>query len=459
MSVRRSIFVLSVITIGLPLVAFGVRANQAQSSASSAPQYEQYVVGRGAVELSVSAIGTMQPDQTAALSFTIPGRITEIPVTVGQGVTAGATLMVQADTPLRIAYEQAELALVSAQIQLDDVLDGPDAGEITVAQANVTAAQSGVAAVRNAVSGADIQTAQLSYQQAQEALAAAQTARATAPGDQPPAAYDLLDARIGQASFNAEIARLNLERLQAGNPAAVGAASARVQQAQAELDRLIAGPTQAEIDRAQAAVERAQLALDEAQAGWDRVRLVAPFDGVISAVNAEIGALVAPGFAVLELTDAAPLHLTVQVDEIDVRPIRVGLPARITLDALPDLEIPGMVDSISLVATNEGGVVSFDVQLHVEQTDPRMRVGMTAEANIVVEAQADALIVPNQYIRLDRAAGAAYVNVLQTDGTLLEVPVTLGLQGREVSEVSAGLEEGAVIAVDLAGDNLSIFGG
>ncbi|MBK8032565.1 MAG: efflux RND transporter periplasmic adaptor subunit [Chloroflexi bacterium] len=459
MSVSRSIFVLIIVTLGLPLVAFGLRANQAQSSASAAPQVEQYIVGRGAVELSVSALGTMQPDQTAALSFTIPGRITEIPVVVGQAVTPGDVLLVQADEPLRIAYQQAELALMSAQLQLDDVLDGPDEGEITIARANVTAAQSAVGAVQGAVSSADLQTAQLSYQQAQAAVAAAQEARATAPGGQDQAAYDLLDARIGQASFNAEIARLQVERLQSGNPAAVGAAAARVAQAQAELDRLLAGPTQAEIDRAAAGVDRAQLALDQAQAAWDRARLVAPFAGIISALNTEIGALVAPGFAVVELTDATPLHLTVQVDEIDVRQIVTGMPARITLDALPEVELPGVVDEIALVATNESGIVSFDVRLHVDATDPRLRVGMTAEANIIIEAEADALIVPNQYIRLDRAQGDAYVNLLQPDGTLLEIPVTLGLQGQDVSQVIAGLTEGAVIGVDLAGDSLSIFGG
>ena len=60
---------------------------------------------------------------------------------------------------------------------------------------------------------------------------------------------------------------------------------------------------------------------------------------------------------------------------------------------------------------------------------------------------------------LDRAQGDAYVNLLQPDGTLLEIPVTLGLQGQDVSQVSAGLTEGDVIAVDLAGDSLSIFGG
>jgi len=459
MSVRRSLFVLLVITLALPLVAFGVKANRAQTSADSAPQVQQTIVGQGDVEVVVSAIGTMQPDQRAAISFMLPGRITDIPVTVGQVVTAGDVLMQQADDSLRIAYEQAALALNTTEIQRDDVLDGADAGQITIAQANIDAARGAVAAIQNAVSPADIQTAQLSYQRALDALTAAQDARATASGGQSQAYYDLLDAQIGEAGFNAEIARLNLERLRTGNPSAVGAASARVEQAQAQLDQLLAGPSQAEIDRAETAVERARIDLERAQTAWDRTRIIAPFDGIVTVIDAEIGALVAPGLAVIEITDMNPLHLTVQVDEIDVRQVVEGMPARVKLDALPDLELPAEVETLSLVATNNGGVVSYEVLIRVDQEDSRLRVGMTAEANIVIESQSDVLIVPNQYIRLDRTRTSAFVNLLEADGTLREIPVTLGLQGQDVSQVIDGLREGDVIAIDLSGDELSIFGG
>ena len=78
----------------------------------------------------------------------------------------------------------------------------------------------------------------------------------------------------------------------------MNAAYARVAQAQAALDQLKAGPTDAEISRADAAIAQAQVALDRAQAAQDRTQLVAPFDGVITGVNIEVGALVAPGLSV-----------------------------------------------------------------------------------------------------------------------------------------------------------------
>ena len=50
------------------------------------------------------------------------------------------------------------------------------------------------------------------------------------------------------------------------------------------------------------------------------------------------------------------------------------------------------------------------------------------------------LIVPNQYIRLDRQRNQAFVNLVQPDGKLREIPVTLGLQGQDRSEVTTGLK-------------------
>jgi multidrug efflux pump subunit AcrA (membrane-fusion protein) len=103
--------------------------------------------------------------------------------------------------------------------------------------------------------------------------------------------------------------------------------------------------------------------------------------------------------------------------------------------------------------------VSYDVKLLLDDIDNRVRDGMTAEAAVIVEARNDVLVVPNIYIRLDRRNEQAFVNVLKEDGTLEEVEVDLGLQGQDNSEVLAGLSAGDVVALDLAGDAFSLFGG
>jgi HlyD family secretion protein len=458
MSVRRSIVVLTIITLLLPVVVLAVRANQPAAEPATS-SLQTLTVAPGLVELTVSALGRVEPDRETRLSFTSAGRAAEVFVETGDAVLEGDPLIRLNDAVQQLALEQAQLGLQMAELQRDRLLAGPDTAQVAAAQANVDAARGAAQAVSGAVAPADVQAAELAYQQAQQALSDAQAARTSAPGGQPQAAYDLLDARVGQASFQAEVARLQLEEVRRGRPGDVGAAFARVNQAQAALDQLLAGPTELQLAQADAQVAQAQLEVDRAQMALDRMTLAAPHDGLVTSLLVEQGGLVAPGVPLVTVTDTDPLRLTVQVDEIDVRQIREGMPARIRFDALPGVTLPGMLETVAPVATTSGGIVNYEVQVRLDDRDPRVRVGMTADASFVVERRDDVLAVPNQYIRLDRDPGRGFVNILQADGVLQEVPITLGLQGEEISEVTAGLEAGDVIAVDLAGDRLDFLGG
>jgi HlyD family secretion protein len=458
MSVRRSLVVMLLVFLALPAAVFYSRANQGDAQTPAA-QLQRYIVTRGDVAVSITAIGQIEADQVSRLSFTGAGRVSDLAFEAGDYVLAGEVLAQQESSAQQIAVQQAQLALQMAELQRDKLLAGPDEGQIRVAQANLQAAQSAAAGIASAVSPDEIRALELAYQQAQAVFEAATQARATAPGDQPEQAYALLDARVGQASFNVEIARLQLEAARTGSPAASGAAYARVAQSQRELERLQAGPTQAEIDRAETTIEQRQVELASAQRALERTILTAPFDGYMSAVSTEPGALALPGVAILEMTDTDPLRLTVQVDEVDIRQVREGMRATVRLDALTGVELDATLERIDLVGTNNAGIVSYDVLVRLDEADARVRVGMTAEASVVVESRSDVLAVPNQYIRLDRGRGQAFVNLLNADGTLEEIEVTLGLQGQDSSEVASGLSEGDVVAVDLGSDQIGLFGG
>lgn len=458
MKVYRSLLVLTGVLLALPLLAFYLRVTERPAPIPKR-NVQEYTVVRGDVDVTVSAVGRVEPSEVIRAAFTGAGRVIDVPVQVGDVVQPGDVLARLDDTLQAIAVSQRQIALELAQLQYERLLAGPDATQLAIAQANVDAARGAVQAAAGAVSSEQIRAAELQYQSAQQALRDAEQARATAPGGQPEQYYQLLDARVGQASFNQEIARLQLEALRSGGSAAqIGVAQARLNQAEAELARLLAGPTQAEIERAEAQIEQARLELEAAQTALDRTRLTAPIAGVVTRVNVDVGALVAPGVPVVEIADLDPLRLSVQVDEIDVRALTVGMPVQLRFDALPDVRAAGTVEQIALLAENVGGIVNYEVRIRLEETDPRILVGLTADASFVIERVTNALVVPNAFIRIDRRAGTAFVNRIDRSGQLVEIPVTLGLQGRDVSEVVAGLAEGDVIAVDLTADQLGIFG-
>lgn len=448
MSVRRSLIVLALLMLISPVVAFSMNVRRAEREAeqATARTFTTYTVGRGRVEAVVSAIGTIEADQVVNLSFLTAGRVAEVYVEQGQFVFAGEPLIKLDDDNQRIAYDQAVLALERVQLELDDLLAPVSEDDIRIAQASVDSAWGAYLSAQGAVTDADIRTAELAYEQALAALEDAESFPGAFGGNNPE------NARAGAASFNAEIARLQLEQLRQGAGPQANAAYARVVQAQRELDRVKAGPPPAQIDSAALSVRQADAALRRAETALNRTTLTAPFDGLVSGLSLEVGALVAPGITVAELTDVSPLRLTVQVDEIDIRLIQPGMVARVQLDALPDVSIPATVERVGVLGNNVEGVVSYDVDLALDNAAQAARVGMTAEASIIIEARDDVLLVPNLYIRLDRRTDQAFVQLPAFDAeglpTLREIEVMLGLQGQDNSEIIAGLALNDVIGID-----------
>lgn len=449
---------MALVTLLLPPALMMMYARSAGSTTAS-QSLQLYTVQPGDVEVVVTAIGAVEAVDVARLSFLSGGRVAEVLVSQGDYVEAGDPLVRLEDSTQRIAYEQALVSRDMALLQLDRLLEPVDESAVRVAEANVNSAWGAYRSITEAITDNDIRAAELRYEQAVAGLEEAQRRRFDADADQSDETYQLLDAQVGQASFNVEIARLQLETLRNPSSAQRNVAYARVLQAQAELERVRVGPSETDIERAELAVQQTEAQVTQAQAALNRTVLTAPFAGLVGALGAEVGALVGPGLPVVELTSAETPRLMVAVDEIDIRNVAPGMAARVQLDALPRVRLPAEVEQIALVGRSDGGIVSYDVRLALDETDPRVRVGMTAEASIVVEERQDVLVVPNLYVRLEPRSVRAFVNVVQPDGSLLEVEIRLGLRGLESSEVIAGLRPGDVVAVDVAGSGLSSFFG
>lgn len=438
--------------IGAVLIYRNAQARRAAES--QANRLQTAVVERGDVMVAVRTTGQVEPLQSAQLQFEAAGVVEAVLVEAGQVVQAGEVLARLDGEAQRIAVEQAELGLRIAQLNLEALLEPPSERELEVAQANVNSAWAAYVELRdNSLDPETLRVAELRYEQALAAVQDAEQAYRDTRGS------ELAEAQVGAASFSAEIARLQLEQLRQGpSQAALNAAQAQVAQAQAELERLRAGPTQAELDRAAVAVQQAELQLERARAAYEDTVLRAPFDGVVSRVNVVVGGMAGPsGLSAMEVVDLSALRVVAEVDEVDIAQVRAGQSAVIALDALPGQTFTGTVERIAPVPTPDEGVVSYEVSLSLGATDAPVRAGMTAAATIIVQEVEDVLVVPNLYVRLDRASGEAFVNVLDADGNLVERAVVLGAQGETLSEVRGGLQEGDVVAIDLEGGAFSFL--
>jgi HlyD family secretion protein len=320
---------------------------------------------------------------------------------------------------------------------------------------------------------AALQQAQVTYDAARQAevngiqVAEGQVAASQADLDKlhaPADADQLATARAQLASARANLDKLRGEQRRG----ALDAAQAGVAQAAANLDRLKAGPQPSDLAIAQAQVASAQAALDLARLTLDEATLKAPFGGTVAEVNLKPGEIPSPTEPPIVLADLSSFHVDVAVDEIDVSRLAIGQPVTLTLDALPGLALPGRVDSINPLATARTTVTSYEVRVTATASDPRVRAGMSANADIVVARKPNALLAPRRAVRNDR--GRLVVD-LPKDPSVCALPpdrrppsveltqreVRTGLSNEQVIEILEGVDDQTCVYVEGTDARIRIF--
>ena len=144
--------------------------------------------------------------------------------------------------------------------------------------------------------------------------------------------------------------------------------------------------------------------------------LTSPIAGTITAVNITAGEQTKAGSELFVITDYQNLSVKTQVDELDIPEVNEGLKATLQLDALPDQTIEGTVSDISNEGSASNGVSLFDVTIKMNPTDGA-RVGMTAEATIIVNEKEDILKLPIEAVQ---KLGEQYFVMLPSSGTEAE---------------------------------------
>ncbi len=441
MKSRGTLILLAIVVLVFPVAValVGVQQTAADTAenADLLSRVQVHTLAPGDIKRTVTAIGAIEVDDIVEVGFLRNGRISTVYVDEGDAVAAGDLLAQLANEPERIGYEVAQLNVEIAQLQLVDT-SNVDANDIRLAQANVDAALNSYGATANAISAENIRTAELEYERALRAAEAARLAARETGGLDDAAAAEL-QAQAGEAEFQAEVARLRLDDLRTANNPSLGASAARIDLAELQLEQTVTGATDYQLELAEINVANEQANLQEAELAFERTLLRAPVDAVISDLLYEDGERILAGTPVIELTDIDPIRLVANVDEIDIRDVRVGMGAVVELDAVPGADLPATVTRIASTGERVNGIVSYEIEVELLAADPRIRPGMTAEADITVEMVEDALFVPNRFI------DDGIVTLLDANGEQREVEVTTGLRGASVTEVTSGLQAGDVV--------------
>jgi HlyD family secretion protein len=444
---RRALTIIIVLAVVVAASWFGYE-QFGKAKAQAAPDYETVTIGRGDISSTVSATGSVLPEREANLNFQGAGTIAKVAVKAGDRIQTGQVLAELDTTDLELAVRQAEIGLRQTEAQLKQLSEGPDASDVAAA---VAALDSAKAAYTQVLKGSDkdqLAAARAQVEQARVSLEQAQQAYDKIK-DQPNAGMFPQSQQLQVATINYDTAQANYRVTTRGaNASQLAAAQAQIAQAESALDRLKRGASAAQIEIAQAAVDQSQLAVEQAKRRLDNARITAPWDGIVTAVNAVEGTLAGGlGGPAIQIADAGKYHLDVQVDELDVAGLAEGQTVTVEVDALPEQKLTGSLISVapSAASTSTGGV-SYKVRIDIDPTDAALRAGMSATATILASNRADVLLVPNRAVQIERDSGQTFVERL-TDGVPQKVEVRLGLRTEQQSEVRDGLAEGEQVII------------
>ncbi len=352
---------------------------------------ETAVIQRMTLNDTVESSGAVSAERTAYLMFGASGIVESVTVDVGDTVREGDSLAALDTTDLALQVALREDAVQIAQTTYDQLLAGASEREIAQAQANVAAAESQLTTARTsqtnapdqvtascasaATAGNALDIARTAYDAYLEAGFALDLNFTADPDAEAVTAYENAQSSYDAASAQCMIAANNA----ANADAAVASAEANLAYAQAVLADLLDGADADQITIAAVQLEQAQTQLEQAQAALDRAALTAPFDGVITAVNIEVGQAAGMTSAAITLVDTSAYYLSVDVDELDVMRLEIGQSAEIALEALDGQIIPGTLTRIAPAPNPGAGVVTYNVRVDL------ILDGMTAASSSTSE--------------------------------------------------------------------------
>jgi HlyD family secretion protein len=332
-------------------------------------------VARQDLSAIVTASGEIKPPTAnlANVNSNTYGKVTDIYVKEGDTVKKGQVLLkteaVQANA--MVDAQKATVASAKAEVEQDAATVQAQQAALNTAQANVQKAQ------------ADLVKAQEEFKRGEDLLR---------------------DHLIAQNEFdtrldNVKVAQATLD----ANEAAVVQAKAQLQQAKYNLDSA----------RARVAMQEATLV--EQVDARDKTIYTAPLDGIITSLpvhvgeNVVIGIQNSAGSLLYQISDLAVITAEVKVDETDIVNVKLGQPAEVTIDAIPNKTFKGKVTEIgqSAVGRTSGATSGtstttteeakdFKVVVTLDDPPPGMRPGLSTTAKITTATRQNAVTIPIQ---------------------------------------------------------------
>ena len=234
----------------------------------------------------------------------------------------------------------------------------------------------------------------------------------------------------------------------------------RLEEAEARLKQLqAASALKRQAERAEVRIleiqrDRARTAMEQAEQNAGRMIVRSPIPGVVvlrmnwrggQMVEIQEGEEARPGMPLVLVVDPSAMLVRVKVNQADVHLLRPGQPARISLDAYPDLAFDGRVEQVAPVGTTSRlteRVRNFVAIVSIEGNHPKLMPDLSAAVDVELEREDDVVVVPRDAV----TGGKDAPSVVVLDGARTRArPVTLGRTSDHEVVVTSGLEPGVLV--------------
>ncbi len=254
---------------------------------------------------------------------------------------------------------------------------------------------------------------------------------------------------IAAAEQKVRDAELNLRSAQQRATAATQQGQQSATQAGLQLESALTGysntttPVEATIASDLVSVENAKAAVAEAKKVVELATIVAPQDGTVITVNIVEGMPAPSGSAIV--MDVGPYEVTADFSETSLAKLSVGQTADVTVTAT-GTTTPGKVTIIGATPATGGtsSVVTYPVTVALDEEPAGVQVGMTAEVAIIIAQAQDVVAVPTQAL-VGNSSSGYQVRVMDANGSITFVPVTVGLVTTSLAEIQSGLSGGETV--------------
>ncbi|MHC4361788.1 MAG: efflux RND transporter periplasmic adaptor subunit [Planctomycetota bacterium] len=477
---RKRSFILMAAVVALALISLStVKFVSFKDSGGMLTGLATFVVKRGSLRISVTESGTIKARDQVILKSEVEGR-TSILWLVPEGTPVKqGDLLVELDgsqlldnkIDQQIIVQNAEAAFIGARENLAVVANQAqsdiDLADLTLKFAEQDLEKYLEGEYPNQLKEAEalITLADEELKRAEEKLRWSEKLFAEKYISQTELQADQL--AVKKAEFDLELAKNNRDLLEKYTyQRNLDQLESDVRQAKMALERTNrkakADVAQAEADlkAKQSEYSRQQDKLKKLEEQIEKTKIYAPADGlVIYATSArrggwrssseplDVGQDVLERQELIYLPTTAAVKAEVDIHEASLKKVQVGLPAVITVDALPGRSFVGSVAHIAPLPDAQSMWMNpdlkvYNTEVYLDSNDPGLRTGMSCKAEIIVDQYEDAVYVPVQAVL--RVAGETTVYVV--DGGAIEPrTVEIGLDNNRMVRIMRGLREGEVV--------------